>query len=101
MLVEVAVDTWVVAAVSVVVESMAVAATEEASAATTADTAAQAMEAVIAAARIPAVTLAAVDTAADTQAGAPLLPDHGHGKAKAPRGTLLLVGTDSPEITAR
>jgi hypothetical protein len=59
------------------------------------------MAVVIAAARIPVATQAVVDTAADTQAEAPLLPDLGLGKAKAQPGTHLPVGMDSPGITAR
>jgi hypothetical protein len=99
-LVEVAEATWAAALVGAA-GSMAVAATAEALAATTGDTAAGVMEAAIAAARIPEVMQAEGHTAARTQAEAPLPPDRGRGKVKALRGTLLRVGTDSREIMAR
>jgi hypothetical protein len=98
-LVVVAVDIWVAASVGA--DSVAVAATAEALAATTVGTAAELMEAVIAAEHIREVTQAEVDTAAHTQAEVPLLPGRGRGKARARRGMPLRVGTDSQEITAR
>ena len=87
-------DTWVAASVGAA-DSVAVAAIAV-------DTAAELMEAVIAAGHIPVVMQAEAGTAAHTQDGVPLLRDRGRGKAaKEPRGMLPLVGTDSQEITAR
>jgi hypothetical protein len=95
-LVEVVAATWEVA--SVAVDSMAVAA--EVSAATTVDTAAERTVAATTVAGIRVGTLGEGDMAAHTQAGAPLHPDRGRGKAVALRAALLPAGTDLPEIVA-
>ena len=78
----------------------AVVATVEVSAATTEVTAAEVMEAVITAAGIPAVMQVEADTAADIRAEALRRPDHGRGKGKDRRGTVLRVGMDFRGITA-
>lgn len=91
----------VAAAIWVVVEeaSTAVVALVEVSAATTEVTVAD-LEAVITAEHTPAA-MPAEDTAADIQAAVRVHPDRGLGKARARRETLLRVGTDFREITAR
>ena len=99
-LVQVAADAWVAASVGAA-DSVAVAATAEALAATTVDTAAELTEAVITAARIQAVMQVEVGSAERILAEAPHLRDRGRGKAaKAQRGILPRVGMDSPVITA-